>query len=114
MFASSPRCLLLVLLVLGLVFPSRASAAPWDLGSLLGKAGGFFSALWAPVGCEILPGSSQCVAAPASDRPTLGYPVWWSWMNGRYASGPAKAKSDGPVLGEVGCEILPGTNSCGS
>lgn len=114
MSASPPRRLLLVLLVVGLAFPSHASAVPWDIENLLTRAGGFFSALWAPVGCEILPGSGLCIAAPASGRPSVGEPLCPNWVNGRCASGPAKAKRDGLVLGEVGCEILPGTNSCGS
>jgi hypothetical protein len=50
MSASSPRRLLLVLLVVGLAFPSHASAASWDFGNLFAKAREFFSTLWTPAG----------------------------------------------------------------
>ncbi|MEP7011555.1 MAG: hypothetical protein ABJC13_14630 [Acidobacteriota bacterium] len=95
MSASSPRRLPLLLLVVVLAFPTQASAAPWDLGNLLAKAGRFFSALWAPSGCEIEP-SGRRGASP----------------DGRSASDSGRPRSK-PPLGEVGCEINP-NGLCGT
>jgi hypothetical protein len=96
MSASSPRRLLFLLLVVGLAFPGHASAAPWDFGKLLAKAGGFFSALWAPVGCEVNP-DGRC-ADTSSPVP---------WLENRGTVGPAPTESDGPLVGNHGCEIMP-------
>ncbi len=86
MSASSPRRLSFWLLIVGLTIPSQASAAPWDLGNLLARAGGYFSALLGQAGCVIEP--SGC----------------------RAASPEGKSK---PVMGDTGCVILP-DGRCGA
>lgn len=106
MSALSSRRLLFVLIVLGLVFPSQASAAPWDLRSLLAKAGRFFSALWVPAGGEVdsatVHGSSvtprEAACASSSDE--------------RCDSDSERPRHT-PPLGEVGCEINP-NGLCGT
>lgn len=105
MSASSPRRLPLWLLVVSLAIPSQASAASWELGNLLARAGGFFSAVWGQVGCVIEP-SGQCGSA-LRDHGCVILP------DGRCAADPHQGGADGPVLSEVGCEINP-TGSCGS
>jgi len=78
MFSSaSPRRLLFVLLVVGLAFPSHASAASWDFGNLFAKAREYLSALWPPA--EYVP----------NPRPTRG------GDNGKH------------LLANTGCVILP-------
>jgi len=109
MSASSPRRLPLLLLLVGLAVPSHASAAPWDFGKLLAKAGGYFSALWAPVGCEILPGG-RCDASSQVAPSDIGCELE---PDGRCASGPVREKDGSPPLGDVGCEILP-DGRCGT
>lgn len=101
MSASSPRSLPLLLLVAALAFPSHASAAPRDFGSLLGKVGGFFSALWAPVGCVIEP-SGRCGAASSPELKDHGCEID---PNGSCASGPVEGGST--LLGDHGCELDP-------
>jgi hypothetical protein len=81
--SSSPRRLLLLVLVMGLALPGHSFAAPWDLRNLLDKARGFISAFWAPSGNE-----------RASDR--------------RQTPRPVPGGSGGAVFGNAGCEVLPG------
>ncbi len=81
--SSSPRRLLLLLVVVALAFPSHASAAPWDLRNFLDKVRGFISAFWAPPGNERIPGRRQ-------------------------TPGPVPGGSGGAVFGDEGCEVLPG------
>ncbi|HEV7671673.1 MAG TPA: hypothetical protein VGS22_24390 [Thermoanaerobaculia bacterium] len=104
MSASSPRRLLLLLLVVGLAFPSHAAAAPWDFGNLLAKAGGFFSALWAPVGYVIEP-DGRYGEKPIPVSKEVGCEIM---PDGNCASTLAREKKNTPVLSDVGCEILPG------
>jgi hypothetical protein len=109
MSASSPRRLLFLLLVVGLAFPSYAAAAPWDFGSLLAKAGGFFSALWAPAGCVINP-HGRCADTPIPVSKELGCEFM---PKGNCASALTREKKDIPVLSDVGCEIMP-DGRCGT
>jgi hypothetical protein len=103
MSASSFRRLPFLFLVAALAFPSQAAAVTWDLGNLLSKAQGIFSALWAPVGCEIEP-SGRCGAAPSPVLREHGCEIN---SDGRCASGPASGGNRQPLLGEIGCEIEP-------
>jgi|SRR6185295_10021583 len=95
--SSSSLCRLpLLAVVVTLAFPSRSSAAPLDFESLLGKARGFLTLLWAPVGCEINP-DGRCVTSPESGGSDSGSEVN---PDGRYAF----ARPRKPVPSDVGCE----------
>jgi len=97
MFSSaSPRRLLFLVLAATLAFPSYASAAPWEIGSLLAKAGGFFSALWSPVSRAQEPRRSGGDAAGSLPLP-----------GGPRTSHPTPEKNDGVLVGDHGCEIMP-------
>ena len=98
MFSSaSPRRLMFLLLVVGLAFPSHASAATWDFGNLFAKAGGFFSALWTPIRCEI-ESSGNCGTRPQVAPRSRGCEMN---PDGHCASAPTL------VIGDYGCEIEP-------
>jgi hypothetical protein len=109
MSASSPRRLLFLLLVVGLAFPSHAAASSWDFGNFLEKAGGFFWALWSPVGCEIEP-NGGCGTSPRLAPRDSGCEIN---PDGLCASEPAQEGSGGFVFGETGCVILP-DGRCGA
>ena len=109
MSASSFRRLPFLLLVVGLAFPSHASAMSWDFGNLIAKAQGFFSALWGPSGCEMNP-DGRCGAAPS---PVLRDHGCELDPDGRYASTPVQSRKGDTVNSDVGCEIMP-DGRCGA
>ncbi len=91
------RLSLLGALVFALAFPSHAAAAPWPLEDLLGRVRGFFSSIWAPSGCVIMP-DGRCGAAP---NRIFGESGCVLMPDGRCGAAPT------PIFGEAGCVIEP-------
>ncbi len=91
------RLSLLGALVFALAFPSYAAAAPWPLEDLLGRVRGFFSSIWAPSGCEIMP-DGRCGAAPKLNFGEAGCVIE---PDGRCGAAPNH------IFGAHGCELEP-------
>ncbi len=91
------RLSLLGVLVFALAFPSYAAAAPWPLEDLLGRVRGFFSSIWSPNGCEIMP-DGRCGAAP---KQIFGENGCLLMPDGRCGAAPSQ------IFGESGCVIEP-------
>ena len=107
MSASSPRRLPFVLLVVGLSFPSFASAAPWEFGGLRANADALFSRLWTSVGWMEHSG----ICGSGLHRLLKGYGLAGS--DASCAAATEEGDSAKPAFDRTGCVILP-DGRCGA